>query len=137
MNIFLDTNVILDVFHLRHPFFDSSSVLLGNCENGKHIGFMNLISFSNIHYISSKIVGKEQSISNLKVLLSFINITSSSTDLAKMALYSDFNDLEDALQHFSASTIDNIGAIITRDISDFKHSKIPIYTPTEFLNLNF
>lgn len=136
MNIFIDTNVILDVFHLRHPFYSTSSDLLAKCEKGEHTGFMNLISLANIHYISSKIVGKEQSISNLKVLLGFIKITPSNSDLAKQALYSEFNDLEDALQHFSAVAIDNIGAIITRDLNDFKTSDIPVYTPSEFLKLN-
>jgi predicted nucleic acid-binding protein len=137
MNIFIDTNVILAVFHLRHPFYNASSNLIGKCEIGEHLGFIHLISLANIHYISSKVVGKEQSISNLKTLLSFMRITSSSTDLATKALHSNFNDLEDALQHFSATTIDKIGAIITRDINDFKPSEIPVYTPTEFLKLNF
>ncbi|WP_341228357.1 PIN domain-containing protein [uncultured Arcticibacterium sp.] len=136
MNIFIDTNVILDVFHLRHPFYDASSELLGKCEKGELTGFMNLISLANIHYISSKIVGKEQSISNLKVLLGFMKITSSNSDLAKQALYSDFNDLEDALQHYSAAGVDKIAGIITRDLNDFKVSDIPVYTPSEFLKLN-
>jgi predicted nucleic acid-binding protein len=136
MNIFIDTNVFLDVFHQRLPFYEASSVLLGKCETGAHNGYMNLISLANIHYISAKTIGKEESISNLKTLLSFILITKANSDLAKRAIYSEFHDLEDALQHFSAATIENIDAIITRDLNDFKLSDIPVYTPAEFLKLN-
>jgi hypothetical protein len=110
---------------------------MSKCEIGEHLRFINLISLANIHYISSKVVRKEQSISNIKTLLSFINITTANTEIDKKALHSSFNDIDGALQYFSATTIDNVSAIITRDINDFKQSEIPVYTPSEFLKLNF
>lgn len=50
------------------------------------------------------------------------------------ALNSKFTDFEDSVLHESAR---HAGAeyIITRNIKDFKDSKIPAYTPTEFLSM--
>jgi len=50
------------------------------------------------------------------------------------ALNSKFTDFEDSVLHESAR---HAGAeyIVTKNIKDFKSSKIPSYTPTEFLNM--
>jgi len=45
---------------------------------------------------------------------------------------SDFKDLEDAIQHFSAK-VENIDMIITRNKKDFKLSEIKVLTPAEFI----
>ncbi len=46
----------------------------------------------------------------------------------------NFSDFEDSVLHESAR---HSGAqyIVTRDITDFKKSKIPVYTPTEILGM--
>jgi predicted nucleic acid-binding protein len=50
------------------------------------------------------------------------------------ALKSKFSDFEDSVLHESAR---HAGAeyIITRNIKDFKNTKIPVFTPTEFLSM--
>jgi hypothetical protein len=50
------------------------------------------------------------------------------------ALVSKFSDFEDSVLHESAR---HAGAeyIITRNIKEFKKSKIPVFTPGEFLNM--
>jgi predicted nucleic acid-binding protein len=45
---------------------------------------------------------------------------------------SDFGDLEDAVQYFSAKAKD-VDIIITRNKKDFKLSEIKVLTPAEFL----
>jgi len=137
MNIFIDTNVFLDVFWTREPFSKISSEILKLCELGIHRGFINNISIANIDYLGNKQSGKESTLTFLKTIIQFIEITPSNTQIVKQALFSKFIAIEDALQHFSATSIGNIGAIITRDINNFKPSEIPVYTPTEFLKLNF
>lgn len=51
------------------------------------------------------------------------------------ALNSEFSDFEDALQNFSAVKHDDIKAIVTRNIKDYKHSSIGAITPGNYLKL--
>lgn len=49
------------------------------------------------------------------------------------AINSEFKDFEDALQNFSAEN-ENINILVTRNIKDYKKSKLTIATPTVYLN---
>jgi hypothetical protein len=51
------------------------------------------------------------------------------------ALKNDFSDFEDSVQYSSALTISNLDAIITRNIKDYKNSKIAVMTPLNFLKM--
>ena len=53
------------------------------------------------------------------------------------ALNSDFKDFEDALQNYSAELNKEIDIIITRNIKDFKYSKLAVMTPDQFLKTKF
>lgn len=54
--------------------------------------------------------------------------------VVRQALDSDFTDFEDALQHYSAKTVD-ADCIVTRNKKDFATSEIPVYELDEFLAL--
>jgi hypothetical protein len=43
-------------------------------------------------------------------------------------------DYEDAVQHAAAQAA-GLDAIITRDLKDYKHSILPVYSPADFLAL--
>lgn len=49
------------------------------------------------------------------------------------ALESNFKDFEDAIQYSSALTINDLGAIITRNVKDYRPAKIAVMKPSEFL----
>ena len=51
------------------------------------------------------------------------------------ALKNDFKDFEDSIQYSSALTIDDVDAIITRNIKDYRKSKIAVLTPLDFLKM--
>jgi len=53
-NLFLDTNVIIDLIADRKPFSDTASLIFDLAEN-KHINlFISALSYSNIYYIIRK-----------------------------------------------------------------------------------
>ena len=54
--------------------------------------------------------------------------------VVKNALNSGFTDFEDALQCYSAQTV-NADCIVTRNKKDFATSDIPVYDLDEFLDL--
>ena len=53
--------------------------------------------------------------------------------VVRSALMSEFKDFEDALQNFAAINQGNINVIITRNIKDYKKSKIGVLTPENYI----
>ena len=55
--------------------------------------------------------------------------------IIQLAIASDFNDFEDAIQYYTALE-NNITTLITRDLKDFKMASIKVMSSEEYLNLN-
>ena len=134
MKILFDTNIILDVLLDRKPFSEHASFLMSKVERSEVIGFLCSTTITTIHYLLSKHLEKEKAITSIKTLMSLFEIASVNRVVLDNALDSKFCDFEDSVLHESAR---HAGAdyIITRNIKDFKHSKVSTYTPTEFLSM--
>ena len=66
-----------------------------------------------------------------------VNVLSLNDKIIELALNdSAFHDFEDGLQYYTAIE-NNQDYIITRDIKDFKSSKIPVMTAHEFLSSRY
>jgi len=50
------------------------------------------------------------------------------------ALSINFHDFEDAVLYASALHT-GVEYIVTRNVSDFKQSELPVFTPMEFINI--
>lgn len=135
MNLFIDTNVVMDVVAHRPQFYDASAVILTLLEKDKAEGFLSAISFNNIHYILRKQGGKTRADNAVRTLLSAFNIVSLDEKIITRAIDADFNDFEDGIQFFSAMRC-NADYIISRNVKDFPHDDIPVLTPEEFLRLD-
>ena len=131
--ILIDTDVILDFFFDRKPFSEEASSILNLCEKGEIKGFITSIMLSNIYYLLRKTAKHEKVIENLKILMSFIDVIVTDKKTVIDALNSDFKDFEDALQNFSVQNHNEIKVIITRNIKDYKTSKLSIMTPETYL----
>jgi len=132
-NVLIDTDVILDFFFDRQPFSEDASKILSLCENGELKGFVTPVMISNIYYLLRKVAKHEKVIENLKKLMQIVDITNIDKNTIIEALHSEFKDFEDALQNFSAKNGGEIKTIITRNIKDYKTSKLSIMTPETFL----
>jgi predicted nucleic acid-binding protein len=64
--------------------------------------------------------------------VNLIDILPFEGDVIKLALVSGFVDLEDSIQYHIAQKY-NCDAIITRNIKDYKKSKLPVLTAEQFL----
>lgn len=132
MKLYLDTNVILDLILNRAPFFDDIARIVTLYEMGKCELFTSSVSIVNCNYILGRNIDRKQVIDNLKILRSFCSILNVSELEIDQSLNSDFKDFEDAVQYFTCIKND-CNFIITRDLKDFKSSKIPAISPAEFL----
>ena len=132
MRLLIDGNIILDVLQNREPHVVDSAKIWKLCETDQAEGYVSGLTFSNLVYIMRKELSPEkinEVFKSLGLIFRFTDLTVS--DLAKAA-EQQWDDFEDALQAATAERI-HVDNIITRNVKDFKKSKIVAFTPTEFL----
>ena len=132
MKILADTNVILDVLCNRSEFVEASSKVWKYCAVNQIEGYISALSVPNIVYIMRKELTPQktkQLIQQITMIFKIVDLKSSDLKAAAEMFTSDY---EDALQMCQAN---RIGAdyIITRNIRDFKDSKVPALKPSELL----
>ena len=134
MKVLFDTNIILDVLLDRQPFSEHASFLMSKVERSEINGFLCATTVTTIHYLLSKYLDKEKAIESINSIMALFEVASVNRLVIENALKSKFTDFEDSVLHESAR---HAGAeyIITRNIKDFKKTKIPAFTPTEFLSM--
>ncbi len=133
-NLYLDTNIVLDLLSKREAFYLSASQLFTLADKKQVNLFVSSLSFSIIHFILSKQIGNEKAkevLRNFKVLVTVLSVDDK---IIELALNSHFPDFEDAIQYYCAIE-NNIEIIITRNIKDYKKSQISVMTADEFLKI--
>lgn len=135
MNILIDTNVILDHLLDRKPHSIHSSRIIATIETGLHTGFLCATTITTIDYLLKKTLGRKDAKLVLMELLNLFEVASVNRAVLETALNSKFDDFEDAVLHESAKHL-NLDSIITRNMADFKHASLAIYSPQEFLTGN-
>jgi len=133
--LFLDTNIILDLVSPRPPFSLFAQKLFSKSQKLKIGIYASVLSFPNINYLLSRVTNKETAKQVLLKIKPLITILPLNDKIIQLALASDFNDFEDAIQYYTALE-HNITTLITRDLKDFKKANIRVMTSEEYLNLN-
>ena len=133
MDIFIDTDVILDLLGNRKPFSKHAAEIFSISMQKKINIYISAISVTTIYYILCKNNDETKVRSLITELFDLCNIIPATKEILRSALESDFKDFEDAVQHCTALTNKNIKAIITRNVKDFKKSRIEVYSPEDFL----
>jgi len=131
----LDTNVVIDFLTDRRSFSMEAAQLFDYSEKGKVKIYLTAVSYNNIYYIVKKLTSHKETIKILKGLEALTETIDTSRLAIKQALDSEFKDFEDAIQYFTAKSSKKMDAIVTRNVLDFKLSKIPILTPEEALSM--
>ncbi len=75
---------------------------------------------------------RKEIITKLTLAKSLCQVTTVDDSVIDRALQSDFTDLEDAMQYYSALAA-NAELIVTRNQKDYALSNIPVLSPSEFL----
>jgi predicted nucleic acid-binding protein len=131
-NLYLDTNIVLDLLAERMPFYTEAAKLFSLADKKKLKLSISSLCLADAHYILSR---QNPEIEVRKVLRKFkvlVNVLPLDDKITDLALNSDFKDFEDAIQYFTAIEYDQ-DLIITRNQHDFKESKIPVMTAGEFI----
>src|SRR3972149_3643133 len=136
MNVFIDTNILLDVLARREPFHADSAQVWTLAETGRIAGFISALSLSNLFYLMRRTKGQKPARKALGILRDIFHLVPLDVQITNQAIDSDIKDSEDAFQFFSALRA-GATVLITRNPKDFSGADVAIQTPTEFLAAHF
>jgi predicted nucleic acid-binding protein len=131
--LFVDTNIVIDLFAKREPFYTEAATLFSLADTKKLSLNVSALTFANANYILLQSKKQDEAKLILRKLKLIVSVVSLDEKIIGLSLNdNDFKDYEDALQYYSA--LDNgAEAIITRNLRDFKKSKLPVMTAAQFL----
>ena len=132
--VFVDTDIILDLLGNRVPFYIHSANLFSRADRKEIQIFVSSLAFANLNYILSKQYSAEQARKKLVKFKTLVTVLSVTDKVIELALSSDFKDFEDAIQYFTA-TENDIKTLQTRNLKDYKTAQIPIMTAEQFLKV--
>ena len=131
--VLIDVNIFIDIFQEREPFWKSSAKVIEMISKKYIKGSFAAHTVSNLWYILRKTHTEEERRNLIRSILNCFEICSIDREIVLNALErSDFKDFEDCLQDECAQTGD-CSWIITRNVEDYKFSKVPAVTPEQFL----
>ena len=132
--IYIDSDIILDLIQDREPHSKYATILFSMIEKGVVKGHVSSLIFSNLYYILRKRKSSKFAIDVLRKLKAVLKILTVNEKIIELALSSNFNDFEDAIQYYTAIE-NNIQFLITRNKKDYKEKGLIICNSKEFLNL--
>ena len=131
--LFIDTNIVIDLLAEREPFYEDAAKLFSLSDKKMIKLSVSSLTFANTNYLLQKTNSAstaKEILRKFKILTTVLSLDDKIIDLALNDR--GFRDFEDAIQYYSA--IENSQEIlITRNLKDFKISKIPVMTASEFI----
>ncbi|MBD1392960.1 type II toxin-antitoxin system VapC family toxin [Mucilaginibacter glaciei] len=132
--IFLDANILID-YALKRDDYEDAEEIVEMVQKGYVEGFITSSVLHIIGYWISKAYGAEKTKELLLVLLTDVVVIDITHDIALLALHSKIDDVEDALQYYTAIH-HKLDYFVTRD-KQLQKNGIPalqVIGPKEFIN---
>ena len=130
--IFIDTNVLVDLVLERKGFYQDARRLFNFCKERRITPYISSISVAIINYLLLKKYNEEKVKGLLEIIYKLTEILPFHKRIISLAHYSNFKDLEDGFQYFTAKE-NNIKVIITRNEKDFEVNDVSVVSPKQFL----
>jgi predicted nucleic acid-binding protein len=132
MKVVIDLNVLLDVVQKRDKYYLSSAAVLEAVVENRVQGFVPAHLITTLYYLTAGYSSKQNAALLIEWILTYFEIGVETKQEFLKAISLDFADFEDAVVAGVARS-HQCGAIITRNIKDFKNSPVQAMTPEEFL----
>ncbi|MHC1706637.1 MAG: type II toxin-antitoxin system VapC family toxin [Bacteroidales bacterium] len=131
--LFIDTNIVIDLLAKKEPFYDEAAILFTLADRHKIRLSVSALTFANTNYILLQSKKPEEAKHILRKLKLLVQVLSIDEKIVWLSLNDDdFKDYEDALQYYTALE-NEVDAIITRNLKDFRKAKLPVMTASQFL----
>jgi|SRR5579871_1340660 len=136
--IFVDTNVFLDHLLQRGENWKHAEEIFLLAEQQQIILYTSSSNIINITYVlESQKLPSAKIREAIRLILSFTELADANKKSIVEATYSDFKDLEDAIQYHTALSTKGIEYFVTSNVKDYKKSlpQLPVFLPKQFLSL--
>ena len=131
--LFIDTNIVIDLLSRREPFFQEAANLFSLADKRTVSLSISSLTIANTSYTLLRQKSTSETKAILRKLRLLVETFPLDDKIIGIALNDEsFNDFEDGLQYFTAVEHEQ-DMIITRNLKDFKNSKIPVLTARQFL----
>jgi len=131
--VFIDTNIVIDLIARREPFYEEAATLFSLADKKQIELSVSSLTIANTSYILLKQVDSIKAKSILRKLRLIVTTLTLDDKILGLALNDElFADFEDGIQYFTAIE-NNQDYIITRNLKDFKNSKLPVMTAKQFI----
>ena len=134
-SVFLDANIVLDFLLKRKDYEDARKVMVLVLEK-KIKAFISPSILHIVSYWLTKAYGSAKSKDLLLLLLSDVRIIDANQEVVNLALTSQIDDIEDALQYYTALH-HKIDFFVSRDrkFQEQALTLLPVHNLPEFLKL--
>lgn len=132
MNVFIDTNVVVDFLGKRDGFFESAAMIFQMQKDEKINAVVSSLTIINCAYILRKVFSREVMLDKVEKLCKTFRISAIDKTTLVEALERRPYDFEDTVQYISALPY-KPDIIITRDKRGFLDLEVPIMAPDEFI----
>jgi|SRR5574344_1643742 predicted nucleic acid-binding protein len=131
--LLLDTNIIIDLLSERQPFYSEAARIFTLADKNEIQISVSALSIATTNYILLQSKKSDEAKQILRKLKLIVQVLSLDDKIVELALNdSDFKDFEDGLQYYTA--VENgLDAIVTRNLKDFRKSKIPVMTADQYM----
>ena len=130
--LFIDSDVILDLILQREDHFEVAQNLFAQYQQGKCTLFTSSIVLANMHFIIRKLHDVKFANSSILFINKHFKIIDANNEDIESAIQSKFSDFEDGVQYFSVLRSRKIDALVTRNVKDYKHALLPVFTPKQW-----
>ncbi|MDR2937506.1 MAG: PIN domain-containing protein [Prevotellaceae bacterium] len=134
MNIFIDTNILIDLLIKRQPSYSSVAKMFDVAFERKDTITISNLSIVNAHYVVKKIAGVREEVlrAALHSICTTCTVAPLNVGVTVKSLVSAFKDFEDATQYYCALE-NGCDVIVTNNEKDFALSSLPVMNASEFL----
>ncbi|MBN2650619.1 MAG: PIN domain-containing protein [Prolixibacteraceae bacterium] len=131
--LFIDTNIVIDLLSRREPFFEEATELFSLADKKQVELSVSSLTIANTSYALLRQMDSNKARSVLRKLKLILKILPLDDKIIGLALNDEtFSDFKDGLQYFTAIE-DEQELIITKNLKDFKNSKLPTMTAKQFI----
>ncbi|HEY0022081.1 MAG TPA: PIN domain-containing protein [Longimicrobium sp.] len=132
MKLLVDTNVVLDLAQRRPGFAEAAAGVFAAIEAKRATGFVAGHTLTTAFYVIRRTEGTQSAALAIGDLLRVLEVVPVERADFMEALAFQWRDFEDAVQAVCAQKV-GVDVIVTRDLADFRDSRIPAVSPVDAL----
>lgn len=133
-SVFIDTDVILDLFIQREPHHRIALRFFSFLKKNAIQGFTSPVSVANMYYILEKTKDRRYALDKTRRLMQLVRIATLDQQITEAAIGAPYRDFEDSIQYHCALA-SGMRTLITRNVSDYPKNQLKVLLPDEYMTI--